>query len=295
MADTVTGAVKRRVPAACAMVAATLLWAAAPTTPVRAAEAWPSEVKAHYDVKIAGVQIGSFVLHVETANGRYAARGQAHAKLLFGALKWSGSAESQGLAAAAPKPHSFSFEQVSKRKLLFKSKEKAKRVDMTFDRSGVTGVTLEPHKPPGANNVPVTLAHMRNVLDPLSAVLALTRDDGNPCDRKVSVFDGKQRFDIVLSPRGRQSIGGGKAAGAVAAGHVCGVRYVPIAGHNRDDAENQNLSDTSKIEVVMRPVPDAGIVVPHEVRVPTLAGDAVLTATRIEITTASRQRIALGR
>ena len=52
---------------------------------------------------------------------------------------------------------------------------------------------------------------------------------------------------------------------------------------------------SGNIEVTLRPIPKAHILIPSRVTVPTIIGSAVLTSDDVEITMPDRQRIALRR
>ncbi len=49
------------------------------------------------------------------------------------------------------------------------------------------------------------------------------------------------------------------------------------------------------IELVLRPVPKANVIIPFKVTVPTIIGSAVLTSEQVDITMPDRQRIAMRR
>ena len=51
---------------------------------------------------------------------------------------------------------------------------------------------------------------------------------------------------------------------------MCRVRYVPIAGYKMNE-ETKSMAESSGIEVALRPIPAANLLVPYEVTVPTIA------------------------
>jgi hypothetical protein len=134
---------------------------------------------------------------------------------------------------------------------------------------------------------------LKDVLDPLTAIMALSRSKGdNPCGRKVSIFDGKQRFDLLLSYRRQLKVAEAVPSGQPEVAVVCAVRYVPIAGHKPHEKSSISPGD-SGIEVAFRPIPSANLVVPYQITIPTLFGSAVLTAQRVEIVAPGMKQIAL--
>jgi hypothetical protein len=147
-------------------------------------------------------------------------------------------------------------------------------------------VTFVP--PEGQSNkvIPVTPEQLKSAIDPLSGVMALSLGSfEHPCDRRLPIFDGKQRFDLIFTPTGRLE--------GPAHDHVCNVRLIPISGHKPGEGSDSVISGA--IEVALRPIPKAHILIPSRVTVPTIIGAAVLTSDLVEITMPDRQRIALRR
>jgi hypothetical protein len=178
----------------------------------------------------------------------------------------------------------------------FKTKSKTGLVRLGFDKGAVKTVSVEPKKDwVSPEIVPVKPEHMKSVFDPLSAVLALTHaGEGNPCAKTLAIFDGKVRFNLVMSYKGRQKITEKKPTGQPADLYLCKVKYEPLAGHKPKDFANPWV-DYGAIEITLRPVPSAGIYVPYTITVPTTIGAAVMTAERVDITTSSKSVIALTR
>jgi len=253
-------------------------------TRIAHASDWPDKVTARYRITFNGLEIGK-LRFTSTADAKaYELSANAKFSALLGALKWSGKTQSSGvLRADEPQPAGYAFN--------FKNNSKRGSVEMTFDRAGVTNATIEP-KPRRQSKkiVPVEEKHLKGVLDPLSAVLAMSRSgNGDPCDQKLSIFDGRQRFDLVLSPRRQERISDGKSGGPPVTGYVCHVRYVPIAGHKDKGDDGGGWVSEDKVEVILRPVPRANILVPYKVTIPTIAGPAVVTSERVEIVTGADQ------
>jgi hypothetical protein len=246
------------------------------------ANGWPDRVSAKYKVTFNGFDVGSF--HFEsTVNSRsYTTKGTAELSALLGVFKWSGTTQSSGrLTGEEPKPAEYDFD--------FKSKSKNGSVQMSFNDGGVASAKVLPPSFPSKNTVPVQQHHLKGVLDPMSAILALSRGRvGNPCGRSVSIFDGKHRFDLVLSFQRQERVTEARPSGQPEIGYVCRVRYIPIAGHKNND-ETRQMANSNGIEVALRPIPSANLLVPYRVTIPTVAGPAVLLSQRVEITTGTGQ------
>jgi hypothetical protein len=114
----------------------------------------------------------------------------------------------------------------------------------------------------------------------------------NPCDRRLPIFDGKERFDLVLSYKGQMKVNEQQPSGQPAIAHVCRVKYQPIAGH-KVDTENSFMATTDAIEVALRPIPSANVLIPYQITIPTLVGYATLVSKRVEIETPGKPQIAL--
>ncbi len=56
------------------------------------------------------------------------------------------------------------------------------------------------------------------------------------------------------------------------------MRLIPISGHKKGEGADSVIS--GDIEVVLRPVPKANILIPYRVTVPTIIGAAVLASER---------------
>ena len=135
------------------------------------------------------------------------------------------------------------------------------------------------------------------MLDPLSAVMALSRaapggrvSGVNPCNRRLALFDGKQRFDLDFRFKKMAPLSEiGSKSPHVA--FVCRVKYIPIAGFRMNEDMRQ-MQQATGIEVWIVPLADANLFIPYYVVVPLSAGTATLTVAKVEIDTA-RGKVAL--
>jgi hypothetical protein len=100
-----------------------------------------------------------------------------------------------------------------------------RKTEVSFAGDGAASVSIEP-QPSAAERegrLPIELAHLKEVLDPMSAmmteILHASQSD-NPCDGSAHVFTGSMRFDLTLTS-------GEPASGEI----VCRAVYHPIAGH----------------------------------------------------------------
>jgi hypothetical protein len=153
----------------------------------------------------------------------------------------------------------------------------------------VQDIIINPPQHGGSRSIPITAAHLQNVVDPLSAIVLLSqarlnRHSTDPCGKRLPIFDGKTRYDLVLSQKGTRAINPtGKLHGTA---YVCGVRYIPIAGHKPGkQGDNDYATGNTGIEVWLVPVPEAGLLVPYYVHVPTPAGTASMVMGQFDLET----------
>jgi hypothetical protein len=178
------------------------------------------------------------------------------------------------LVNQAPKPAAFTFD--------FQSSLRAGSTKVGFSDGSVTNVTNLPPPAVNPNTVPLREQHLKGVLDPLSAVMLVSKAATNPCDRRVPIFDGKERFDLIFSYKGEMKVSEQQPSGQPDTAVVCRVRYLPIAGH-KADPETKYMAGNDSIEVALRPVPSANMMVPYQINIPTLAGYASIVSRRVEI------------
>lgn len=272
-----------RVLALLALAAATM----GAARPADAADAsiWPSRVTAEYRILFNGFDIGVFrwqsVIHDQT----YSATGDANISAALGAFTWEAHTRSAGKLETMPRPAGFTYD--------FNGSGRSGSVKMSFTNDAVSSVVAVPPLMLKSGMVPLREQHLKDVLDPLTAVMAMSRANGpNPCGRKLAIFDGRQRFDLAFTYRRQERVTETYPSGQPTIAFVCRVRYIPIAGHKIND-ETKAMSQNFGVEVSLRPVPSANLLVPYKISIPTAAGTAELVAQRVDIETPGRRQIAL--
>jgi Protein of unknown function (DUF3108) len=270
------------------IIALTILGAAlapmAQAEPGAKSEVLPAQVQAVYRITFGLLgEIGTFKFSSGIEDEAYTL--SAKAKIDTAVFDYAGFMTSTGsVFSATARPGDYSFRYKQKAVL---SKKKVKSLSIAFDRKGVKDVVFVPPERPSPKAIPVTQKQLENVLDPLSGVMALSLGSlDRPCEQRLPIFDGEQRFDLVFTPTSRrpQKPGGD---------WLCHVRLIPISGHRKGKGQDSVI--TGAIEVVLRPVPKANILIPYRVTVPTIIGAAELKSEKVDITMPDRQRIALRR
>lgn len=262
-------------------VAAALLSSSFQSTAI-AGELWPAKVDAVYAIAFNSFNIGTFRFSSSVHRGTYVLQGDAQVSALLGIVKWQGLTRTAGkVKGVAPKPAGYTFD--------YRSGSKGGSIKIGFRSNKVSQVSAIPAAPV-TGVVPLKPQHLKRVLDPLSALMAMTKaKNDNPCAHRLPIFDGRQRFDLVLSYAGKQRI---EDRNGVGVGYICNVRYVPIAGY-QPNAQTKAMAGSNGIRIILRPIPGARLLVPHKITIPTIAGTATLTSKRIDVTTAKSEQIAL--
>ena len=254
--------------------------------PGQAAEAWPAAVQARYKLKYEGIGVGHIDFTSRTTGQTYTMSSSGEVSLMFGAIRWVGSSNVSGAiegASVAPKSYAFDWQK----------NKKGGAIKMGFAGKKAVDLAVEPPAKTGPEIVPLTEQHKSGVLDPLSAIMALTRADAaDPCDRRVAVFDGKQRFDIVFSFKRKTLIPAANSGGASSVGLVCRAVYAPIAGYKADSPAKAYAANRDA-EVVLRRVPSTNLLIPHSVTIPTSWGTGSMVIDRVDVTSATAGQFAL--
>ena len=232
---------------------------------------------ATYDAALGAFNLGEFKVTAAVAGGDYEMAADGRFSLLAGlAYEASGKTTSNGtLAGAAVQPAEFTLE--------YKGGKKREQRRMSFSHGAVSKVSVVPRKKPNPRRVPITPEQLKDVLDPLTAAFLSVRSDAPAgdlavCRQTIPVFDGSQRFDLVLTPKRSERLDDEAPSGDSAAA-VCRVQYHPVSGHRPDHPGVQFMTKTDEIEAWLVPVPHMGLYVPYKVIVPTAWGSGTLTLT----------------
>ena len=190
--------------------------------------ATPALAKAKVDMALSfsGMPVGKFSYSLTLDGDRYAIRARGGTGGVAAiAASAKGTATSSGrLASAGPVPAAHDVRWRDGRK------KKRGTMAMRLKNGRVASLALKPNKKrKGA--VPVTQAHLADVIDPASAMIvpAPAKADGaTVCGRRLPVFDGVNRYDLVMRHARTERV---NTRGYRGPAHVCAVSYVPVAGH----------------------------------------------------------------
>ena len=242
-----------------------------------------ARLAAVYSIRFAGVKLGEFEVWSNVNKESYSLRGKGELKFLtrwFFEIK-GGTTTAGAVTENGPKPTSFAFN--------FKTKKRRGELAMMFENDSVSHVKAKPPFSNSSKTIPVTAAHVKGVLDPLSAIFftakTTNRDkDGSVCPGRIPVFDGKQRFDLVLTHKKTIQVKKKRRKkGYKGPAVVCQIKYEPIAGYKPDNSGVKFMAATDEIEVWLIEVPKNGMYVPYHVTIPTPYGTASATSTAFHV------------
>lgn len=250
-------------------------------------------VTATYSINFNGMSVGQFVMRANISERDYSLHADAKISLLAGLIfEWNGKTSTSGrVSDRKPSPNSYSFG--------YNTADKSERIDVKFSDNGVREIAVNPPSRPIGPRVAVTRQHMQNVVDPLSAVLILgnvghEKSGTEVCNRRLPIFDGKQRYDLQLSYKRQKKVHLEEGYAYNGPAFICKVKFVPISGHRPADAENNYAARNESMEVWMIPVSQSGLYVPYYIHLPTNVGTASLSAVSIEVGGAGAGRRALA-
>jgi len=234
------------------------------------------KLDARYAATLAGVPIGRGAWVIEIGEDQYTAAASGMTTgLLQVFANGHGSGASRGLVRGdnlVPITYASSIN----------NDKRVEELRIVLSGGTVKEVTVDPPNVPNPDRVPLTDAHRRGVLDPMSAALLHVAGSGDPlsseaCRRTVPVFDGRMRFDLVLSFKRFENVQARGYQGPVA---VCGVQFVPLAGYVPQRPAIKYLIAQRDMEIWLAPVAGTHVVVPFRLSIPTPFGTGVLEATQ---------------
>lgn len=233
-------------------------------------------LEARYSASLAGIPLGKGVWTIDLIGDQYSAAASGKTTGLLQVFAGGhGTVAAKGTVnGGRPVTANYASTVVSDKKL--------DQVRIALTGGTVKDYSAEPPLVPVPDRVPVTEAHRRGVVDPMSATLMTVSGNGDAvkpeaCNRTLAIFDGRGRFDVALSYKRMERVRSEQGyAGPVV---VCAVKYRPISGHRPNRPAIRYLMESRDIEVALAPIADTRVLIPYRVSVPTVLGAAVLEAT----------------
>jgi hypothetical protein len=236
-----------------------------------------ADLKVDYRITLAGLTLGNADLRAKIDGDRYDLKMNAQLTGLAGLFTASG----RGGAVATG---SLSGNRIltSGFSATGKSSGAERTVQMALSAGNTSEVRIEPPFEPRPDRVPIEEAHKKGIIDPLSAVLAVAPVKGKPddpaaCNRTLPVFDGTQRFNVILSYVETRRVQKPGYSGLVL---VCNARYVPVAGHRPQRWAVKYMQDNRDMGVWLAPVEGTRVLVPMRINVQTYFGMSIVEAEK---------------
>lgn len=244
-------------------------------------------LEAEYTATLAGIPIGRGNWIIEISEDEFSASASGGTTGILRFFSYGhGVSKVQGtVAAGQPLPTSY----VS----TITNRNRVDDVRMSFAGSNVKDFTVDPPIGPSNDRIPVTDGDRHNVLDPMTSTLDPVNGTGDPlspqaCGRKVSVFDGRMRFDLRSEFKRMEVVKAEKGyQGPVV---VCAIYFTPISGYVPNRYAIKYLAELRDAEVWLAPITGTRVLVPFRFSLPTPVGTGVVQATHF--ITAAKPRAA---
>ncbi len=248
------------------------LLAVGPAASAERADA-PQRFVVRYGLSFLGVGVGRADMTADLTSERYAIVLDGGVSGLAGwFFQGTGSARSSGrLTPAGTVPAAFRIDSTYGTTPV--------RAHVAFEGGTVRTVELQPEPMPKPDRVPVTAADKRGVTDPVG-MLAIPMSPGpltpTLCERRIPVFDGASRADIVLSRGAVVQVTSGPYVGPAL---DCRIRWVPVSGHRAGGSSVRRMAENDDMRVRLAPVPGGFLLLPLSIAVGTGWGTARIEAT----------------
>jgi hypothetical protein len=238
-------------------------------------------LEAQYEATLAGLPIGKGNWVIEVGDKEYTASASG---MTTGLLKVFTGGKASGSAHGAIINGQFAAMGYA---ATIDTRKKVDQVRVTLSGGNVKDYKVEPPPTENPDRVPITEAMRQGVTDPMSGSIARVPGNGDvrtpeACNRQVSVFDGRMRYDLKLSYRRMDKVQSKKGyTGPVV---VCQIVFVPIGGHVADRYAIKYLAKARDAEVWLAPVTGTRLMVPYRVQMETPLGLGVVEATQFVAT-----------
>jgi hypothetical protein len=232
---------------------------------------------ARYTVTLAGVPVGKAAWVVDLRDDHFTAVASgATAGLLSVFSSGHGQSVARGsVTGGQPQPSTYASSIVAD--------NKADEVRLVISAGTVKEYAVDPPSTPNPTRIPLTDAHRRGVIDPMTASLMKVPGAGDTfvpqaCQRHIAIFDGRMRYDLHFAFKRMDKVKAEKGYQGTAV--VCAVVFIPIAGHIPDRAAIKYLVDLRDMELWLAPVAGTRVMVPIRASVPTPIGTGMMRATQ---------------
>lgn len=235
---------------------------------------------ARYTLSVNSFPLGTFTWRAQIGASEYSVNAVGRASGIFSMLL-----NGEGIVSVKGIVKDGRLQSASYASAFTRDKEKA-GVQMLVDAGRVRDLKIE-ETDPDTDRIPVTDAHKQDIADPLTALL-IPAPVGDPvaaagCERKLSIFDGRRRFDLALSFRRNDKAMPEK--GYTGPALVCAVKFTPVAGHRASSPLLTFLIEGRDIEIWFVPVAGTRVLAPVRLSIASGIGTMLLRADQFEMST----------
>jgi hypothetical protein len=243
---------------------------------------------AQYEATLAGIPVGKGAWTIDISDDQYSASafgGTSGLLKAFAAGSGTGAAQGRVVNGALVSTNYNASTTTSK---------KTEAIRMVLANGTIKEYAIEPEPPVDPDRLPVTDAHRRGVLDPMTGSMLRVPGTADPlgpdaCRSGAAIFDGRMRYDLKLDFKRMETVKAEKGyQGPVV---VCAIYFSPVAGYIPDRPVIKYLAAARNMEIAFAPVAGTRILVPFRMVIPTPLGVAMLEATQF-ITTPTPPRVA---
>lgn len=232
-------------------------------------------LEARYTATLAGLPIGEGSWTIEVGDNQYSAVASGQTTGLLRAFTGGhGSTTGRGtLHEGKPVTSAYAASIVTSRK--------SDEIRISLSNGTVKDVSVDPPQDKDPERVPLTDAHQRGVVDPMTSSMVRMPGNGDPltpeaCQQTAAVFDGRLRYDLKMAFKRMEMVKADKGYSGPAV--VCAVYFSPVAGYIPSRAAIKYLAKERDIEVWLAPIAGTRVLVPFRAQAPTPIGRAVLVA-----------------
>ena len=232
-------------------------------------------LEARYTATLSGIPIGEGTWTIDIGDSQYSATASGQTSGLLRAFTGGrGTTSTRGIWQAGKTAQSaYAASIVTSRK--------SDEIRLTVANGSVKDFTVDPPQDYDPERVPLTEAHQRGVVDPMTSSLVRMPGNGAPvvpeaCQQTAAVFDGRLRYDLKMAYKRMETVKAEKGySGPVV---VCAVYFTPVAGYIPSRTAVKYLTKERDIEIWFAPIAGTRVLVPFRAQAPTPVGRAVLEA-----------------
>lgn len=238
-----------------------------------------ARLDARYAVTLGGIKLGEGSWAIDVGHDRFSAEASGATS---GLARIFSSGRGSGSSRGTIKNDQFVPASYA---ISIRSGKKGEDLRLTLNDGAVKDVSIVPPTPEPPDRVPVTDAHRRHVLDPMTGSLLRVTGNGDlmkpeVCRQHTPIFDGRMRYDLTLAYKRMEQV---KVPGYEGPALVCAIYFAPLAGHVPTRAAIKYLVDQRDMETWLVPIAGTRVMVPIRVQVPTPLGLGVMEATAFNV------------